>query len=101
MISGSLLLPGAPGLDISTVGAGLRVAEGSNARQGVSTLVAGTVVVANTTVTANTRVIYNVQAPGGTQGNLSVTRSAGVSFTFLSTNALDTSVIAWELFEPG
>lgn len=85
---------------ISTAGKGLRVKEGSSARMGTATLVGGTVVVNNTSVTANTRIFYSVQAPGGTQGHLSVARTAATSFTFTSTSGTDTSVIAWMLVEP-
>lgn len=89
-------------LDISTTARGLRVAEGTNAKQGIATLVAGTVTVANTSVTANSRIILTTQTPGGTAGFLVVSaRVAGTSFTILSSNAADTSVVAYEIFEPG
>jgi hypothetical protein len=85
---------------LNSAGKGIRVKEGSNARLGTATLVAGTVTVSNTSVTANTRIFYSVQAPGGTQGFLSVARVAGTSFTLTSTSATDTSVVAWFLVEP-
>ena len=89
-------------LDVFAVGSGLQVAEGSNAKQGIATLVAGTVTVANTSVTANSRILLTTQAPGGTAGFLVVSaRVAGTSFTILSSNAADTSVVAYEIFEPG
>lgn len=88
-------------LRVNTAGRGLQVAEGSNARMGVSTLVAGTVVVANTSVTANTRIFLTCQTPGGTPGFLRVSaRTAGTSFTILSSSATDTSVAGWLLVEP-
>lgn len=82
-------------------GAGVQIAEGANARMGLSTLVAGTVVVANTSITANTRIFLTCQVPGGTPGFLRVSaRTAGVSFTILSSSATDTSQVAWLLIEP-
>lgn len=86
---------------INLAGKGLRVKEGTNAKQGTSTLVAGTVVVANTSVTATSRIFLTAQSVGGTAGALAVTaRTAGTSFTITSTNAADTSVVAWHIFEP-
>jgi hypothetical protein len=79
---------------------GFRASEAANGKQGVATLVAGTVVVANTSITANSRIIYSRQAPGGGLGNLSVTSIAGTSFTILSSSNTETSVIAYEIFEP-
>jgi hypothetical protein len=95
-------ISGAAGVDVIAAGFGLSVAEGSNAKQGVATLVAGTVTVANTSVTANSRIMLTTQTPGGTAGFLVVSaRVAGTSFTILSSNAADTSVVAYEIFEPG
>jgi hypothetical protein len=88
-------------IDIIAIGSGLKVAEGGNAKQGVATLVGGTVSVGNTTVTASSRIIYSVQTPGGTQGFLSCAATPGTGFVITSTSVTDTSVIAWEIFEPG
>jgi hypothetical protein len=89
-------------VDIATAGKGLFVAEGANAKQGTAVLVAGTVTVANTSVTANSRIFLTSQADGGTPGFLRVTaRVAGTSFTITSSNAADTSTVAYEIFEPG
>jgi hypothetical protein len=90
-------------VEIATAGEGLRVKEGANAKQGVATLVAGTVTVADTSVTANSRIFLESQNPnGGTVGFLTVSaRTAGTSFTILSSNAADTSIVAYEIFEPG
>lgn len=88
-------------IDINTAGQGLRVAEGSNAKQGVATLVAGTVTVANTTVTATSRIFLTPQ-DNNTAGALRVSaRSAGTSFTITSSNSADTGVVAYEIFEVG
>lgn len=88
-------------LSIATVGYGLKVKEGTNATMGVATLAAGTVVVNTTKVTANSRVFITSEAPAGTIGFLSVSaRTAGTSFTITSSNALDTSTVAWLIVEP-
>jgi hypothetical protein len=86
---------------VTTVGKGLKIKEGTNAKMGVSTLVAGAVVVATTAVTASSRVFLTVQTAGGTQGFLRVSaRTAGTSFTITSTSATETSTVAWLLVEP-
>lgn len=88
-------------LNIGSAGGGVAIAEGANARMGVATLVAGTVTVANTSVTANTRIFLTSQADGGTPGWLRVSaRTAATSFTILSSNAADTSTVAWVMYEP-
>jgi len=88
-------------LSISTIGSGLKIAEGSNAKQGIATLVGGTVTVANTSTTANSRIQLTIQSPGGTVGSPYVaSRIAGTSFTITSTSALDTSVVAYFIVEP-
>jgi hypothetical protein len=91
-------------LDISGAGSGVKVAEGANAEQGTATLVAGTVTVANTSVTANSRIMLTNQALAGVgvPFALGVTaRVPGTSFTITSSSPLDTSLIAYEIFEPG
>lgn len=98
--TGAHLVYGA-GFGVKTVGAGFRTAEGSNAKQGTATLVAGSSVVANTSVTATSRIFLTSQADGGTPGFLRVSaRTAGTSFTITSSNAADTSTVAYEIFEP-
>lgn len=87
-------------LRVATPGRGLRVAEGANAKLGVATLVGGTVTVANTSVTANSRIFIQRQAAGGTLGNITYTKSAGVSFTINSSSATDTSTVDWHIVEP-
>lgn len=86
---------------IQQAGSGLRVKEGSNAKQGTATLVGGTVTVSNTSVTANSRIFLTSQSDGGTPGFVRVSaRSAGTNFTITSSSGTDTSVIAYEIFEP-
>lgn len=89
-------------LDIVTAGRGLRVAEGSNAKQGTAALTAGSAVVANTSVTATSRIFLTSNADGGTPGWLRVSaRTAGTSFTITSSSGTDTSTVAYQIFEPG
>jgi hypothetical protein len=88
---------------IATAGKGLQIKEGSNARMGTATLVAGTVTVANTSVTATTRILLTVQSLGTVTAPKAIAvtaRSAGASFTITSADNTDTSVVAWELIEP-
>lgn len=84
---------------VNTVGKGMVIKSGANARIGQSTMVAGTIAVSNTSITANSRIFLTVSATGGTQGILSTTKSAGVSFTINSTNAADTSTVDWYIVE--
>jgi hypothetical protein len=94
---------GGNAMNIGTAGGGLAVKEGSNARSGVATLVAGTVTVANTSVTASTRIQLTAQSLGTVTAPkaLAVTaRSVGTSFTITSADATDTSVVHWFMVEP-
>lgn len=89
-------------LDVETSGKGLNVAEGANARQGIATLVAGSKVVSTTAVTANSRIFLTPQNSGGTSSSVRVSaRTAGTSFTITSLLGTDTSIVAWEIYEPG
>lgn len=88
-------------LNLQIVGTTFGIKEGSNAKMGTATLVAGTVTVNTTAVTANSRIFLTSQVDGGTPGFLRVTaRVAGTSFTITSSNAADTSTVAWVMFEP-
>lgn len=89
-------------LDIFTPGAGLKVSEGSNAKQGTAALSSGSVVVSNTSVTSNSRIFLTTQSPSGTPGAVYVSaRTAGTSFTITSTSGTDNSTVAFEIIEPG
>lgn len=86
---------------IMTAGKGLQVKEGSNAKSGTATLVAGSAVVSNTSVTSTSRIQLTSQADGGTPGWLRVSaRTAGTSFTITSSSASDTSTVAYFIVEP-
>jgi hypothetical protein len=102
VLPGPVLLDG--NVDVQTAGRGLKVAEGANAKQGVATLAAGTVVVANTAVTANSRIMLTCQSLGTVVAPSALcvsARTPGTSFTILASQNTDTSVIAYEIFEPG
>jgi hypothetical protein len=82
---------------------GLRCFEAANGKQGVATLVAGTVTVANTSITAVSRIQLTIQALGTVAAPKAIgvtARVVGASFTITSADATDTSVIAYEIFEP-
>jgi hypothetical protein len=93
---------GVGSVDIPQAGAGLKVAEGANAKQGTFTLAGGTTqAVPNTSVTANSRIFLTAQVDGGTPGLIGVaSRIPGTSFT-VACVATDTSTYAYEIFEPG
>jgi hypothetical protein len=94
-------LSSASNVAVTTAGQGFQVKEGSNAKMGTAVLVGGTVTVANTSVTASSRIFLTADAPGGTLGSVYVSaRTAGTSFTITSTSAIDTSTVAWIIFEP-
>lgn len=84
-------------------GGGFYVKEGSNATMGVASLSGGSATVATTKVTASSRIYLTVQSLGtiATPVPIAVTaRSAGTSFTITSSAGVDTSTVAWIIFEP-
>lgn len=84
-----------------TIGAGFSFAEGSNAKMGIGTLVAGSLLVANTVVDNNSRIFLTCQVPGGTPGALRVdSRVSNVSFTVKSSSGTDTSTFAYLVIQP-
>lgn len=86
---------------ISTAGSGLSIKEGSNAKMGQSTLVAGTVTVSTTAVTASSRIFLTHATAGTSPGTLSVgTTIAGTSFDINSTELTDDSIVNWMIVEP-
>ncbi len=87
--------------ELTTVGKGLNVKEGANARMGRATLIGGTLVVATTAVTAASEIFLTCQVPGGAPGFLRVSaRVAATSFTILSSSGTDTSDVGWLIMEP-
>lgn len=93
---------------ISNVGSGLSIAEGSNARMGQATLVAGTVTIANTSVTAATRIfvsrtdINSSTGLGTLEGGTITPATSFVINSYNSTAAIETndvSIVNWFLVE--
>lgn len=69
----------------------------------MTTLVAGTVTVATTKVTANSRIQLTTQSLGTVTVPMPIAvtaRTAGTSFVITSSDATDTSVVAWMIVEP-
>jgi hypothetical protein len=65
-------------------------------QRGTAVLVGGTVVVSNSQIEAASQIHVTTQTPGGTPGWLHIsTRTAGTSFTILSSSGTDTSTVAW------
>ena len=64
---------------------------------GTATLTAGAVTVANTSITANSIIRVHNISQAGTVGALSVSLTAGTSFTIHSTSGTDTSKVFWEV----
>lgn len=90
-------------LRLGTAGGGLAIAEGAGATSGVATLVAGTVTVNTDKVAANSRIQLTVQSLGTVADPKPVAvtaRVAGTSFTIRSSDATDTSVVAWVIVSP-
>lgn len=74
---------------------------GTDATMGRAVLVAGTKVVTTSAVTASSNIFLTTNVPGGTPGWLQVSaRSAGTSFTILSSAGADTSTVSWLIVEP-
>lgn len=89
-------------LKIGTVGKGLFIKTGSNAKMGTGTLSGGTATIATTAVTSSS-IIFLTDTGGGIAniGALSVgTITNGTSFVVDSTNASDASTFNWLIIEP-
>lgn len=98
---GNLYLTTNSSFGVATVGQGLRIAEGANAKMGTVTLVAGVATVINSSVTASSRIFLTSQVDGGTPGFLRISsRVVGTSFVITSSSNTDTSTVAYEIKEP-
>jgi hypothetical protein len=83
--------------------AGLKVKEGSNAHMGVATLSSGAATVSTTAVHTTSRIFLAIQSLGtvSVAKGLAVTaRTDATSFVITSADATDTSVVAWQIFDP-
>lgn len=89
-------------LELLEIGAGLSIAEGSNAKQGTVVLAAGTVTVSTTAVTANSRIFLTVQVLGTVALPTAIAVSnivPGTSFDIISADLTDTSTVAYFITE--
>jgi len=77
----------------------LSLEEGANAAMGAVVLIEGTLTVNTTKVTANSRIFLTSQDCTNCGWVYISARVAGTSFTITSSNALDTSTIAWMIVE--
>jgi hypothetical protein len=87
-------------LRFNTLGKGLQIKEGSNAKMGVATLSGGSATVNTTAITGSSRVFLTVQSFGTNMGVIYLgTVNAGTSFVINSTDGASTSVVAWMIVE--
>lgn len=98
ILDGNLTL-GAGSITLSAAGAKINIGTGSNASAGTGTLSSGTAIISTTAVTSSSLIFLTDTASSLTNvGTLSVSaKSAGVSFTVTSANALDGSTFNWFL----
>lgn len=83
----------------ATLGSGIFIASGSNAKAGTFTLVAGAASVANTNITANSVIQVTLKTLGGTRtGNPDIVPAAGTGFVATG-GALDTSTYNYTILE--
>lgn len=101
-----VLVPG--NLAITTAGKGFQVKEGSNAKAGTATLIAGTKTITTTSVTANSRILLQRTSLNGSTaiGELVPTITPGSSFIVNSYSPSvavvtdDNSTFYYNIFEP-
>ncbi len=88
-------------LNLVSVGAGLSIAEGSNAKMGVATLENGSTTVSTVAIATSSRVFLTNQDGVGTVGTPYVSsRSSGTGFIISSTEEDDDSQIGWLIINP-
>jgi hypothetical protein len=90
-------------IKLTPAGGGVLVKEGTNAKMGVVTLVAGVATVNTTKVSANSRIFLSVESLGTVTVPTAVAVTAvtpATSFVITSANVVDTSVISWQIIEP-
>jgi hypothetical protein len=81
---------------------GLGIKEGSNAKMGTVNLVEGTATVSTTAVKSTSRIFLTTQTIGTveTPKQVAVTSISEGSFTITSSDATDTSKVAWLIIDP-
>jgi hypothetical protein len=83
---------------LTTAGNKLKIATGSNASVGTSTLVGGTVTVSTTAVATGSLIYVSRNTSGGTAGHLNAPSASivnGTSFVINSSSGTDTSTVNW------
>ena len=108
LTSGTLTIT-AGDLIIAGIGNGIRIAEGTNARMGQTTLVGGVSVIANTSVAATSRAFVSRASVGASTalGSLEAVVSDGVGLTITAQDPTspgsavtgDVSIVNWVLIE--
>ena len=102
--TGALIVEGGVGVAGSiAIGQGILVHEGSNAKQGLATLVSGSCTVGNTSVATNSRIFLTAQSttqPTSVGALFVAASTPSVNFVVRSTNVFDTSIFAYEIFGP-
>ena len=100
VVSGNTHLRG--DIVLGAAGNGISVVTGTNATLGEVTLVAGTATAATTKVSADSKIFITVQSSGGAVGTIYIDNiTAGTAFSIRSSNALETSTVAWWLIGTG
>jgi hypothetical protein len=83
----------------TTAGKGLFIAEGSNAKMGQVTLVAGTATVSTTAVNANSRIFLTAVNAGVASVMRVSAITNGTSFVITASSGSDTSVVNWIIID--
>ena len=86
------------GVSLDTLGKGLSIKEGSNAKMGVATLVSGWVTVASTATKSTSRIFVTGQTSTGACYVKS--RVANTSFSIYSIDTSDSGTAAWMIADP-
>lgn len=88
-------------LVLATIGNGIVIKSGLNARVGTALLNGTTeVIISNTTITPNSLILLTINFVGGTPGSPYVSsRTSTVNFGIKSTGASDSSTVAWVIIE--
>lgn len=84
-------------LNLITAGNKLKIATGTNASVGTSTLSSGTITVSTTAVTASSIIMLTLQNCSTCGTPYISAKTAGTSFVITSTNVLDASIVGWQI----
>lgn len=84
-------------LNLTTAGNKIKIATGTNASVGNSTLSSGTITVSTTAVTASSIIMLSLQSCSTCGTPYISAKTAGTSFVITSTNVLDASIVGWQI----